>query len=104
MPGLQGALQLRLNPPVQLPASEGLREFLEYVAESLEPPSPFELLEPPASVGFLRLARPCCYIFPGGLGDAAFFAVNGFTVLVNGGSNPKSSFWKLVRQDRKSVV
>ena len=105
MPGLQGMLQLRLNPPVQLPASEGLREFLEYVAESLEPLSPFELLEPPASVGFLRLARPCCYIFPGGLGDAAFFAVNGFTVLVNGGSNPKSSFWKLVRHlDRVDAV
>ncbi|ELR54857.1 Microtubule-associated protein 1S [Bos mutus] len=105
VPGLQGVLHLRLNPPVQLPASEGLREFLEYVAESLEPPSPFELLEPPASVGFLRLARPCCYIFPGGLGDAAFFAVNGFTVLVNGGSNPKSSFWKLVRHlDRVDAV
>ena len=28
-------LQLRLNPPAQLPASEGLRAFLEYVAESL---------------------------------------------------------------------
>ncbi|ELK23743.1 Microtubule-associated protein 1S [Myotis davidii] len=99
VPGLQGGLRLRLNPPVQRPASEGLREFLEYVAESLELPSPFELLEPPASVGFLRLARPCCYIFPGGLGDAAFFAVNGFTMLVNGGSNPKSSFWKLPGAD-----
>ncbi|KAK1342517.1 hypothetical protein QTO34_015282 [Cnephaeus nilssonii] len=105
VPGLQGGLRLRLNPPVQRPASEGLREFLEYVAESLELPSPFELLEPPASVGFLRLARPCCYIFPGGLGDAAFFAVNGFTMLVNGGSNPKSSFWKLVRHlDRVDAV
>uniref|UniRef100_A0A2K5X442 Microtubule associated protein 1S n=1 Tax=Macaca fascicularis TaxID=9541 RepID=A0A2K5X442_MACFA len=105
--GLQGALrlQLRLNPPAQLPNSEGLCEFLEYVAESLEPPSPFELLEPPTSGGFLRLGRPCCYIFPGGLGDAAFFAVNGFTVLVNGGSNPKSSFWKLVRHlDRVDAV
>ncbi|XP_003796598.1 microtubule-associated protein 1S [Otolemur garnettii] len=107
VPGLQEALwlQLRLNPPVQLPASEGLREFLECLAESLEPPSPFELLEPPSSGGFLRLARPCCYIFPGGLGDAAFFAVNGFTVLVNGGSNPKSTFWKLVRHlDRVDAV
>ncbi|XP_047388272.1 microtubule-associated protein 1S [Sciurus carolinensis] len=107
VPGLQVPLrlQLRLNPPAQLPASEGLREFLEYVAESLELPSPFELLEPPSSGGFLRLPRPCCYIFPGGLGDAAFFAVNGFTMLVNGGSNPKSSFWKLVRHlDRVDAV
>ncbi|XP_007943534.1 microtubule-associated protein 1S [Orycteropus afer afer] len=105
LPSLPGTLQLRLNPPVKLPASEGLREFLEYVAESLEPPSPFELLEPPAAVGFLKIARPCCYVFPGGLGDAAFFAVNGFTILVNGGSSPKSSFWKLVRHlDRVDAV
>ncbi|KAM9687667.1 microtubule-associated protein 1S [Trichechus inunguis] len=105
VPSLLGTLQLRLNPPAQLPASEGLREFLEYVAESLEPPSPFELLEPPAAVGFLKIARPCCYVFPGGLGDAAFFAVNGFTILVNGGSSPKSSFWKLVRHlDRVDAV
>uniref|UniRef100_A0A2K6SGY6 Microtubule associated protein 1S n=1 Tax=Saimiri boliviensis boliviensis TaxID=39432 RepID=A0A2K6SGY6_SAIBB len=105
VPDLQGALQLRLNPPAHLPNSEGLCEFLEYVAESLEPPSPFELLEPPTTGGFLRLGRPCCYVFPGGLGDAAFFAVNGFTVLVNGGSNPKSSFWKLVRHlDRVDAV
>ncbi|CAH6779758.1 Map1s [Phodopus roborovskii] len=103
--GPTSGLRLRLNPPARLPASEGLRAFLEYVAESLEPPSPFELLEPPAAGGFLRLARPCCYVFPGGLGDAAFFAVNGFTVLVNGGSNPKSSFWKLVRHlDRVDAV
>nr|XP_060640705.1 microtubule-associated protein 1S isoform X2 [Anolis sagrei ordinatus] len=76
---------------------EGLGEFLEYLSESLEPPSPFDLLEPPGAVGFLRLARPCCYVFPGGRGDAAFFAVNGFNVLVDGGSDPRSSFWKLVR-------
>ncbi|XP_069864065.1 microtubule-associated protein 1S [Dipodomys merriami] len=103
-PELPG-LRLRLNPPARLPASEGLREFLEYLAESLEPPSPFDLLEPPSFGGFLRLTAPCCYVFPGGLGDAAFFAVNGFTVLVNGGSNPKSSFWKLVRHlDRVDAV
>ncbi|XP_027627081.1 microtubule-associated protein 1S, partial [Tupaia chinensis] len=105
VPGLQGVLRLRLNPPAQLPTSEGLREFLSYLNESLEPPSLFELLEPPSSGGFLRIPEPCCYIFPGGLGDAAFFAVNGFTVLVDGGSNPKSSFWKLVRHlDRVDAV
>ncbi|XP_026544413.1 microtubule-associated protein 1S, partial [Notechis scutatus] len=76
---------------------EGLQEFMEYLAESLEPPSPFDLLEPPSTVGFLKLSKPCCYIFPGGRGDSAFFAVNGFNLLVNGGSNPRSSFWKLVR-------
>ncbi|XP_066491747.1 microtubule-associated protein 1S [Tiliqua scincoides] len=76
---------------------EGLQEFLEYLSESLDPQSPFDLLEPPNTVGFLKLSKPCCYIFPGGRGDSAFFAVNGFNILVNGGSNPRSSFWKLVR-------
>uniref|UniRef100_A0A3Q2ZGK0 Microtubule associated protein 1S n=1 Tax=Hippocampus comes TaxID=109280 RepID=A0A3Q2ZGK0_HIPCM len=61
------------------------------------PASPFELLPPPATVGFLKLSRPCCYAFPAGRGDCAFFAVNGFTVLLDGGSDPRACFWKLVR-------
>uniref|UniRef100_A0A8B9Q5T8 Microtubule associated protein 1S n=1 Tax=Apteryx owenii TaxID=8824 RepID=A0A8B9Q5T8_APTOW len=94
---LQDFIELRYNPGCILPEMEGLEEFVEYLSESLEPQSPFDLLEPPTMVGFLKLSKPCCYIFPGGRGDSAFFAVNGFNVLVNGGSNPKSSFWKLVR-------
>ncbi|XP_019368715.1 PREDICTED: microtubule-associated protein 1S [Gavialis gangeticus] len=102
---LQDFIELRFNPGCVLPAMEGLQEFVEYLSESLEPPSPFDLLEPPTMVGFLKLSKPCCYIFPGGRGDSAFFAVNGFNVLVNGGSNPKSSFWKLVRHlDRVDAI
>lgn len=76
---------------------EGLSEFTEYLSESVEIPSPFDLLEPPTSGGFLKLSKPCCYIFPGGRGDSALFAVNGFNMLINGGSDRKSCFWKLVR-------
>ncbi|XP_069581854.1 microtubule-associated protein 1S [Brachyistius frenatus] len=94
---LQDFIQIRVNPPPVLPEMEGLQEFTEYLSESLEPESPFELLEPPGTAGFLKLSRPCCYIFPGSRGDSAFFAVNGFNVLVNGGSDPRSCFWKLVR-------
>lgn len=94
---LQDFINIQINPPPVLPEMEGLQEFMEYLSESLEPESPFDLLEPPSTVGFLKLSRPCCYIFPGGRGDSAFFAVNGFNVLVNGGSDPRSSFWKLVR-------
>uniref|UniRef100_A0ABM5ELQ9 Microtubule-associated protein 1S n=1 Tax=Pogona vitticeps TaxID=103695 RepID=A0ABM5ELQ9_9SAUR len=102
---LQDFIELRFNPGAVLPEMEGLQEFLEYLSESLDPPSPFDLLEPPSTVGFLKLSRPCCYIFPGGRGDSAFFAVNGFNILVNGGSNPRSSFWKLVRHlDRVDAV
>ncbi|CAN9500833.1 unnamed protein product [Ophioblennius macclurei] len=88
---------LRVNPPLVLPTMEGLQEFTEYLSESLEPESLFQVLEAPATAGFLKLSRPCCYIFPGGRGDSAFFAVSGFNVLVDGGSNARSQFWKLVR-------
>ncbi|KAK7889129.1 hypothetical protein WMY93_024689 [Mugilogobius chulae] len=94
---LQDLIDIQMNPAPVFPEMEGLQEFTEYLSESLELESPFDLLEPPCTVGFLKLSRPCCYIFPGGRGDAAFFAVNGFNVLVNGGSDPRSSFWKLVR-------
>ncbi|XP_040039246.2 microtubule-associated protein 1S [Gasterosteus aculeatus] len=94
---LQDYIHIQINPPAVLPEMEGLQEFTEYLSESLEPESLFDLLEPPSTVGFLKLSRPCCYIFPGGRGDAAFFAVNGFNVLVNGGSDIRSCFWKLVR-------
>ncbi|XP_028857611.1 microtubule-associated protein 1B [Denticeps clupeoides] len=94
---LQDFIEIKINPHAILPEMEGLQEFTEYLSESLEPQSPFDMLEPPSTVGFLKLSRPCCYIFPGGRGDSAFFAVNGFNVLVNGGSDPRACFWKLVR-------
>ncbi|KAK1806762.1 hypothetical protein P4O66_005259 [Electrophorus voltai] len=94
---LQDFINIKLNSPTILPEMEGLSEFTEYLSESVEVPSPFDMLEPPTSGGFLKLSKPCCYIFPGGRGDSALFAVNGFNMLVNGGSDRKSCFWKLVR-------
>uniref|UniRef100_H0XV90 Microtubule associated protein 1A n=2 Tax=Otolemur garnettii TaxID=30611 RepID=H0XV90_OTOGA len=93
----QENLHLRLNPEPTLPTMDGVAEFSEYVSETVDVPSPFDLLEPPTSGGFLKLSKPCCYIFPGGRGDSALFAVNGFNILVDGGSDRKSCFWKLVR-------
>ncbi|XP_051756898.1 microtubule-associated protein 1A isoform X1 [Ctenopharyngodon idella] len=93
----QSLLKYRLNPEPVLPEMEGVSEFTEYVSETVDVPSPFELLEPPTSGGFLKLSKPCCYIFPGGRGDSALFAVNGFNILIDGGSDRKSCFWKLVR-------
>ncbi len=103
---LQDYIEIKTNPPpLVLPEMEGLQEFTEYLSESLEPQSPFDLLETPSTVGFLKLSRPCCYVFPGGRGDCAFFAVNGFNLLVNGGSDSRSCFWKLVRHlDRVDSV
>ncbi|XP_047425504.1 microtubule-associated protein 1B [Mugil cephalus] len=94
---LQDFINMKLNSTLILPEMEGLSEFTEYLSESVEIPSPFDMLEPPTSGGFLKLSKPCCYIFPGGHGDSALFAVNGFNMLINGGSDRKSCFWKLVR-------
>ncbi|KAM7003519.1 uncharacterized protein map1ab [Tautogolabrus adspersus] len=94
---LREFLEYRLNPDPVLPKMEGVTEFTEYISETVDVPSPFDLLEPPTSGGFLKLSKPCCYIFPGGRGDSALFAVNGFNILVDGGSERKSCFWKLVR-------
>ncbi|KAL4617551.1 hypothetical protein GN956_G21235 [Arapaima gigas] len=94
---LQDFINLKLNSAQILPEMEGLLEFTEYLSESVEISSPFDMLEPPTSGGFLKLSKPCCYIFPGGRGDSALFAVNGFNMLINGGSDRKSCFWKLVR-------
>ncbi|XP_064525498.1 microtubule-associated protein 1A isoform X3 [Pseudopipra pipra] len=96
-PRFQEIINLKLNPDPVLPEMDGVSEFAEYVSETVDVPSPFDLLEPPTSGGFLKLSKPCCYIFPGGRGDSALFAVNGFNILVDGGSERKSCFWKLVR-------
>ncbi|XP_052400508.1 microtubule-associated protein 1A-like isoform X1 [Carassius gibelio] len=90
-------LNYRLNPEPVLPKMEGVTEFTDYISETVDVPSPFDLLEPPTSGGFLKLSKPCCYIFPGGRGDSALFAVNGFNILIDGGSDRRSCFWKLVR-------
>ncbi|KAI7812003.1 putative microtubule-associated protein 1A, partial [Triplophysa rosa] len=87
----------KLNPEPILPKMEGVTEFTEYISETVDVPSPFDLLEPPTSGGFLKLSKPCCYIFPGERGDSALFAVNGFNILIDGGSDRRSCFWKLVR-------
>ncbi|KAF1386503.1 hypothetical protein PFLUV_G00095520 [Perca fluviatilis] len=94
---LREFLEYKLNPESVLPKMEGVTEFTEYISETVDVPSPFDLLEQPTSGGFLKLSKPCCYIFPGGRGDSALFAVNGFNILVDGGSERKSCFWKLVR-------
>ncbi|XP_061749624.1 microtubule-associated protein 1S-like [Nerophis ophidion] len=101
----QGPVLLHVNPPEVLPAMSVLADFTSLISGTLCPSSPFDLLPPPNTVGFLKLSRPCCYVFPAGRGDCAFFAVNGFTMLLDGGSDPQACFWKLVRHlDRVDAV
>ena len=47
--------------------------------------------------GTLRINRPCLYIFPGKEGDAAYFTINGYSMLVNGGYDRlRPCFWRFV--------
>jgi hypothetical protein len=57
-----------------------------------------ELLEDNTRItGTLKMSRPALYVFPSLQGDSAYFAVDGFSMLVNGGySRAQPSFWKFV--------
>lgn len=47
--------------------------------------------------GTLRINKPCLYIFPSRQGDAAYFNLSGYSILINGGyDRVKPSFWKFV--------
>ncbi len=42
---------MKLNSPTILPEMEGLSEFTEYLSESVEIPSPFDMLDPQLQEG-----------------------------------------------------
>ncbi|VDK87240.1 unnamed protein product [Litomosoides sigmodontis] len=56
-----------------------------------------QLLPAGHSVGSIRTRRPLMYIFSGGNEDAAFFSVNGFSILLDGGDQIKVPYWNLIR-------
>lgn len=87
--------------------SGDIEEFSSFLEEGIgnEIGGIFNTLKPPLQEGFLKIRNPCLYIFPGGNGDSAFFAVNGFNMLVNGGACTKPWFWKLIQHvDRVDSV
>lgn len=55
------------------------------------------LLQTSKHVGTLKLNKPCLYIFPAQQGDSAYFALNGYSMLINGGYDRlKPCFWRFV--------
>lgn len=62
------------------------------------------LLPPGHSVGTIRTRRPVMYVFSGGDEDAAFFSVNGFSLLLDGGDCKEVPFWNLIRNYDKSKM
>uniref|UniRef100_A0AAF5Q1U8 Microtubule-associated protein futsch n=1 Tax=Wuchereria bancrofti TaxID=6293 RepID=A0AAF5Q1U8_WUCBA len=56
-----------------------------------------QLLPAGHSVGSIRTRHPLMYIFSGGNEDAAFFSVNGFSILLDGGDQQVVPYWNLIR-------
>lgn len=61
-----------------------------------------QLLPAGHSVGSIRTRHPLMYIFSGGNEDAAFFSVNGFSILFDGGDQIDVPYWNLIRNYDKS--
>jgi len=54
-------------------------------------------METSKTVGTLKITRPVLYIFPSREGDAAYFMLNGYSILINGGyDRVKPCFWSFV--------
>lgn len=90
-------LRIRLNPPKNQRSEDGLVQFTDLLSVYLRAPSSVELLPATDIVGSISFQRPTMYVFPAGDGDSAFFGVNGFNLLVNGGFGRRACFWPLVR-------
>lgn len=56
-----------------------------------------QLMQSSRHTGTLKMTRPALYIFPSLQGDSAYFALNGYSMLINGGYDRlKPCFWKFV--------
>ncbi|RNA31773.1 microtubule-associated futsch, partial [Brachionus plicatilis] len=92
--------QVSVKPIQSVVASQPCHQFDDFV-QLLEPylnQRPVDqLMDAPICTGTLKIQRPSLYIFPAGQGDSCYFAINGFTMLINGGHHRlKPCFWKFV--------
>lgn len=56
-----------------------------------------QLMETSKFTGTLKISKPVLYIFPGREGDSAYFTMNGYSMLINGGYDRiRPCFWKFV--------
>lgn len=74
-----------------------LCDFLSGLEKLLNETSIDTLMETGKLTGTLRINKPFLYIFPSREGDAAYFTVNGYSILINGGyDRVKPCFWTFV--------
>jgi len=72
-------------------------EFLTGLDKLLNETPIDTLMETSKTVGTLKITRPVLYIFPSREGDSAYFMLNGYSILINGGyDRVKPCFWSFV--------
>lgn len=72
-------------------------EFLDGLDKLLNETAIDTLMETGKLTGTLRISKPLLYIFPSREGDSAYFTLNGYSILINGGyDRVKPSFWTFV--------
>jgi len=72
-------------------------EFIVEMNKFLNETQLEQLMDSSKVIGTLRIQKPTLYIFPGREGDSAFFTINGYSMLVNGGyDRVKPCFWSFV--------
>lgn len=72
-------------------------EFITEMSKFLNETPVEQLIDSSKVIGTLRIQKPTLYIFPGREGDSAFFTINGYSMLINGGyDRVKPCFWSFV--------
>jgi len=77
--------------------SHSYSEFIMGIDKLLNEQSIDSLMETGTLTGTLRINKPLLYVFPSREGDSAYFTINGYSMLINGGyDRVKPSFWTFV--------
>ena len=86
--------------PIQSLLNQGnyvFDDFVELIDRYMNKMPIDQLMNAPQCTGTLKIQKPSLYIFPAGQGDSCYFAINGFTMLINGGFDRlQPCFWKFV--------
>lgn len=94
-----------LNPPEKIVENETIESIIRWLCDKIQVVELDVLLEDSQVVGNIRFSRPTLYVFPAGHGDSALFGINGFNMLVDGGTGRNSCFWGFARHlDRLDAV
>jgi hypothetical protein len=77
--------------------SQFSNEFCSHLKRFYNEKPARDLIDRSNHQGTLKITKPVLYIFPAREGDSAFFTINGFSILVNGGyDRVRPCFWKFV--------